>query len=59
MNVYRDGDFLMEGIVLGWTVHREAAKYHYLVGTLDNKRRAYFEASALELADAQTEEILY
>ena len=53
------GAFLADGIVHGWTYHRDAKKYHYLVGRLDNKSRAYFEASALMLSDEQSEKILY
>ena len=49
--VYRqNSEKLAEGIILGWVYDRSEKSYDYLVGSLDGKRRTYFEEDPLELS---------
>ena len=60
VEVYRQGgECLGRGIILGGQYYKESKSYDYLVGSLDNKRRAWFNEENVKHVSADTQEQSY
>ena len=60
VEIYRQGgEYLGRGIILGRGYYKELKSYDYLVGSLDNKRRAWFNEENVKHISADTQEQFY